>query len=120
MKSMVLFFSVLLSLSSFACTCNTSESMLIHSISSFQQIERKLVKIENIVQKFNTLYALPNTLRDLATSDERLSCMFQCSWKGTRLIADVSYVKEGKLCSAIVVKPARFEDLIRLKNIICD
>jgi hypothetical protein len=47
-------------------------------------------------------------------------CRISCSLKGVRLTAYVEYDQNEKKCSAHLVKPAVFENKIKLSQISCN
>lgn len=85
-----------------------------------QSIDQSDITLSNIKETYNFFYELPNIIRASATRDEAILCMLSCSKKGMRITAHAEYRKNNQICTAKLIKPARFEDKIKLKNIKCD
>jgi hypothetical protein len=100
-----------------ACSCYHSEARVINSLARMQNIDQSAIKIIDFKEKFNPVFAIPNIIKAKIYPEHE--CSLGCSLEGVRIIAQVEYSKLGKVCTAKLIKPARREDSIKLKEIVC-
>jgi hypothetical protein len=120
MKTLLIGIFLLTTGSAMACSCVNTEYRLIRSLSEMQGINREAVVINDFKETLNVVYALPNAIRAGLSRDPMTECVLSCSMKGIKVKAHVQYEKDGQLCSAILIKPARVEHRIKLKEIVCN
>ena len=106
--------------SAMACSCNGTEERLIYSLSEMQEIDYKAIVIKDVKETYNYVYMLPEAIRSAISRDPMVQCQLSCSNLGVKIVAHVEYEKEGQLCTAKLIKPARNHNRIKLKEIVCN
>lgn len=100
-----------------ACSCIKPEYIVTRSLAEMQNIDESAIKIIDLKEKFNLIFATPNIIKSFTHPEQ--ACSLGCSLEGIRIIAQVEYFKLGKVCTAKLIKPARHENTIKLKEIVC-
>ncbi|MDP7320144.1 MAG: hypothetical protein QF441_06015 [Bacteriovoracaceae bacterium] len=109
---------MLTSLSSYACSCMSSKSIIKQDLADWKANNVSDITITNLDTTVMPL-AIYTVAKSILQTNEAVACDIGCSQYGIRITADVKYLEGGKNCTAKLTKPARYESKLFLDNILC-